>query len=497
MNAQVLIAGAGPVGLTMAAEVARYGVHVRIIDKAPCRSETSRALVLWSRTLELLDGAGCGQMFVDAGHKVTGGHIIAGGRTIGRFGFDGVDSPHNYALMLPQSDTERLLEERLAGIGVHVEREVELITLTLGATSVTASLRHADGRAETMQSDWLVGCDGAHSTVRQALGLRFEGDTLDSSWVLADVHLQGGPLPDTELTMYWHEDGVLVLFPISPGRFRIVANVAPTGEAHPPAPTREQIQAILDRRAAAGLQVADAIWLSAFRINERKVADYRAGRVFLAGDAAHVHSPAGGQGMNTGMQDAFNLAWKLALVCRGTCPDRLLDSYNVERGAVGAEVIAGSGRLTAMAVLKNPLLQTARNIAGGLLLGLAPVRRALTETLSEVSIGYGHSPLNGPAAHLHGPGVGERMKPQVGEVPQAAGDAPRFTLFADDCESVRQLLRDHAAILDRMPRKSLEGGGMWLVRPDGYIACTARAGHENTVAAYLERISCVNRLAAG
>jgi hypothetical protein len=210
--------------------------------------------------------------------------------------------------------------------------------------------------------------------------------------------------------------------------------------------------------------------------------------LFLAGDAAHLHSPAGGQGMNTGMQDAFNLAWKLALVCRGTCPDRLLDSYNIERGAVGAEVIAGSGRLTAMAVLKNPVLQTARNIAGSLLLGLAPVRRALTETLSEVSIGYDKSPLNGPAAHLHGPGVGERMKPQPGEVPQATGEAPRFTLFADDSEPVQQLLRDHAAILDAAPQPTLQNGGLWLVRPDGYVACTARTGHENTVAAYLGEI---------
>jgi 2-polyprenyl-6-methoxyphenol hydroxylase-like FAD-dependent oxidoreductase len=487
VSTQVLVVGAGPVGLTMAAELARYGVGVRVVDKAPHRSNTSKALVLWSRTLELLDRAGCGQVFVDAGHKVTGAHIITGGHTVGHFGFDGVDSPHNYALMLPQSDTERLLETHLGSLGVHIERELELTTLTPAATGVTASLRHAGGQAETVQVEWLVGCDGAHSTVRQALGLHFEGDTLDSSWALADVNLSGGPLSENEITMHWHEDGVLMLIPISPGRFRIVANVAPTADAHPPAPTRDQIQAILDRRAG-GLQVRDTTWLCAFRINERKVANYRAGRVFLAGDAAHVHSPAGGQGMNTGMQDAFNLAWKLALVCRGTCPDRLLDSYSIERGPVGAQVIAGSGRLTAMATLKNPVLRTARNIAGGLLLGLAPVRRALTETLSEVSIGYDDSPLNGPAARLHGPRVGERMKPQPGEMPQAAGDAPRFTLFADDSEPVRGLLRDHAAILGAVPRPPPQASGLWLVRPDGYVACTARAGEEATVARYLDEL---------
>jgi hypothetical protein len=190
------------------------------------------------------------------------------------------------------------------------------------------------------------------------------------------------------------------------------------------------------------------------------------------------------------MQDAFNLAWKLALVCRGTCADRLLDSYSIERGAVGAEVIAGSGRLTAMAVLKNPVLQSARNIAGGLLLGLAPVRRALTETLSEVSIGYDKSPLNGPAAHLHGPGIGERMKPRAGDAAQTVGDSPRFTLMADDSEAVRKLLADHAAILDAPPRPPPQSGGLWLVRPDGYVACTARAGHEDIIAGYLTQIGC-------
>jgi 2-polyprenyl-6-methoxyphenol hydroxylase-like FAD-dependent oxidoreductase len=277
VSTQVLVAGAGPVGLTMAGELARYGVDVRVVDKAAHRSDTSKALVLWSRTLELLDRAGCGQMFVDAGLKVTGGQIIAGTRAIGHFGFDNVGSPHNYTLMLPQSDTERLLEAHLGNLGVDVEREVELKSLTPGERGATVSLRHADGRAETVQMDWVIGCDGAHSTVRQALGLQFVGDTLDSTWVLGDVHLEGGAVSKTELTMHWHEDGVVVLFPISPGRYRIIANVAPTPDAHPWVPTRDQIQALLDSRAGAGLKVTDTFWLSSFRI--RADPDHTASRV--------------------------------------------------------------------------------------------------------------------------------------------------------------------------------------------------------------------------
>jgi 2-polyprenyl-6-methoxyphenol hydroxylase-like FAD-dependent oxidoreductase len=223
---------------------------------------------------------------------------------------------------------------------------------------VEARLRHADGREETVSANWLLGCDGAHSVVRHTLAAPSAGATLKSDWMLADVHMKGYPFPDTEASVYWHKDGAFVIFPIIPGRYRVLADLPMTSGEVPPTPTLEQMQAIIDRRGPGGLTAFDPIWLAGFRINGRKVADYRSGHIFLLGDAAHVHSPAGGQGMNTGMQDAFNLAWKLALVIRNSCAEHLLDSYSPERSGVGDEVLKQAGRLTAVGTLKNSTLQS-------------------------------------------------------------------------------------------------------------------------------------------
>jgi 2-polyprenyl-6-methoxyphenol hydroxylase-like FAD-dependent oxidoreductase len=325
---------------------------------------------------------------------------------IGSVSTESVQSPYPYGLMLPQSETERLLEERLGNLGVLVERRVELTSLQRSSDGFDAVLRHAEGREEHVSTDWLVGCDGAHSAVRHGLGAPFAGETLKSDWMLADVHMTGYPHPDSEASVSWHHDGVFVIFPISPGRYRILADLPATGTEQPPTPTLEQVQAIIDRRGAGGLKAFDPIWLAGFRINGRKVASYRWGRAFLAGDAAHVHSPAGGQGTNTGMQDAFNLAWKLALVVLKTCDEHLLDSYSPERSAVGDEVFKSAARLTAVGITKKPVAQAVRNVAGHVMLGLRPVQRAFADNMSEVTIGYPKSPLNG--ASLGGAGTKAR-----------------------------------------------------------------------------------------
>jgi 2-polyprenyl-6-methoxyphenol hydroxylase-like FAD-dependent oxidoreductase len=485
MTQPVLVVGAGPVGMTLASELVRYGVPVRLVDKAAARTDKSKALVLWSRTLELLDRGIGAAPFVAAGFKAHAVNIFSGGRRIAHVGMDDVVSPYPYALMLPQSETERLLEERLAGQGVAVERRVELASFTDRDDGVEAVLRHADGREEAVSAGWLVGCDGAHSLVRHAVGAAFDGETLDSDWMLADVHMRGYPCPDTETSVYWHRDGVLVVFPISPGRYRVIADLPPSGAAHPPAPTLGQVQAVVDRRGPPGLAASDPVWLAAFRINDRKVADYRWGRAFLAGDAAHIHSPAGGQGMNTGMQDAFNLAWKLALVVRGACGEPLLDSYSPERSHVGDAVLKAAGRLTAVATLRNPAGQAVRNLVGHVMLGLAPVRRAVADTMTEVSIGYPHSPLNGPGLH-DGPRPGERVVPVAGEVPVGSGDAPLFALFAERGAATEDLVRRFDGLLDPAVRPPFRDGGIWLVRPDGYAACSSE--DPAAVGGHLERL---------
>jgi hypothetical protein len=257
-------------------------------------------------------------------------------------------------------------------------------------------LRHPDGRDEEVITSWLLGCDGAHSTVRHRLGLPFAGEAEPNDWILADVHIDG-PLPADEVSVYWHRDGVLFFFPFEPGRVRIVADQkVAAGTTKPPDPTLADTQAVVDARGPGGLHVHDPVWLSGFRINERKVADYRAGRAFLAGDAAHVHSPAGGQGMNTGMQDAYNLAWKLALVQQGRGrASPLLDSYSQERSEVGEKVLRAAGDLTRVATLRNPVAQLIRNHVASLLGSFGAFRRRFTSTMSELSIHYPHSPLNG------------------------------------------------------------------------------------------------------
>lgn len=491
MRTNALVVGAGPVGMTMASELARYGVSVRILDKAAERTDKSKALVVWSRTLELLDrGPGGSSPFIQAGFKALAVNFVAkDGELMGHVAMDSVKSPYPYGLMLPQSETERLLEERLAKLGITIDRQVEALGYKNTKDGIEAVLRHSDGKEETFLSDWLLGCDGAHSVVRHTMGVPFAGETLNSDWMLADVHMSGYPFPDTEAAVYWHSDGAFVIFPISPGRYRVLANLPPSGSAVPPEPSLEQVQAIIDRRGPGGMKAFDPIWLAGFRINGRKVADYRSGRIFLLGDAAHVHSPAGGQGMNTGMQDAFNLAWKLALVIRGDCGEYLLDSYSPERSAVGDKVLKAAGRLTAIGTLNNSALQSVRNLVGHFMFGLAPVQHAFADSMTEVAIGYPESPLNGRGQHLHdGPAEGERAPIQNKDRPVGAGATPRFALFAKSGGEAASLLARYSNLLEATPREPFHAGGIWLVRPDGYVALRTKQDCWEDVAKYIDRI---------
>ena len=252
MNDPVLIIGAGPVGMTLATELARYGVAVRIVDKAAQRSDKSKALVLWSRTLELLDRGFGSARFVDAGHKVHGVRIVSGDEVIASVGMEHIGSPYPFALMLPQSETERLLEEQLRDQGVTVERPVEMVSFTTGEMGAHAVLRDADGRVETVAAAWLIGCDGAHSSVRHGLGAVFAGETMQSDWALADIHIPNYPYPNDEVAVHWHHDGAFVTFPISPGRYRVVADQPLSPGPHPPTPTLADVQAISGSPRAEG-----------------------------------------------------------------------------------------------------------------------------------------------------------------------------------------------------------------------------------------------------
>jgi 2-polyprenyl-6-methoxyphenol hydroxylase-like FAD-dependent oxidoreductase len=391
---EALVVGAGPVGLTMAAALHQHGIRCRIIDKAAAPTDKSKALVVWSRTLELLDNLGLAETFVHNGLKATGASVYGNGKRLAHIAIHTVESPFGFPLMLPQSETERLLNEHLTHNGIGVERRVELVSFRETPDKIACTLRNADGQEESLEVPWLIGCDGAHSAVRHTLGVPFTGQAEPNDWLLADVHVEG-PLAPNEVSVFWHEKGVLVTFPISGNRARVIADLGTAGPTAPPDPTLAQVQAKVDERGPGGLTLTDPVWLAGFRINERKVSDYRLGRVMLAGDAAHIHSPAGGQGMNTGMQDAFNLAWKLALVERGQAQaEPLLASYSIERSTVGDQVLQGAGRVTTIATLRNPVAQYLRNHIAAVVASFGFVQDKIANALCELNINYRQGPLS-------------------------------------------------------------------------------------------------------
>ena len=480
----VLISGAGPVGLTMANELVRHGISVRIVDKSAERTDKSKALVLWSRTLELFDHAGYVDPFLAAGMQAHGAQMSNGKDVIARISLDDIESVYPYALMIPQSDTERVLEEQLAKRGVKVERTVGLESFTDQGNQVQAVLRKASGESETLTADWLIGCDGAHSTVRHGLGFTFDGTTQPSDWYLADGHISGLE-PQDRLHIFWHKDGILAFFPITEGRWRVIADLGPAqGDAHCPDPTLQEVQALITLRGTDGIVIKDAYWLAAFRINERKVSQYGRGRAFLAGDAAHIHSPAGGQGMNTGMQDAFNLAWKLSLVIGGVCKPTLLDSYSVERSAVGDMVLRNASRLTDAAIVRNPIIQGLRNTVVKFALGFPQLGHRVANLLAELDIGYPRSPLTVAGAHHPSARKAGERWPEC--LPADPGRA-RFTAIGP-ADAVSALAAKFPKLVQAAAGRA-DARDLSLVRPDGYVGFAGAASDRAGAEAYLQNLA--------
>jgi 2-polyprenyl-6-methoxyphenol hydroxylase-like FAD-dependent oxidoreductase len=402
----VLVAGAGPTGLTMALELARHGVEVRIVDRAPAAPTTSRALVVMPRTLEIFDDMGVVDEAIDAGNRADALTITFKDRKV-RMDITGLlTGPRNYTAhttlrTLSQDDTERLLTDALDEYGVGIERGLALTDLTQDGGTVTASLRREDGSVETARCRWLIGCDGAHSAVRKAVGIPFQGSTYRDEFIMADARLDW-ELPHGELYAFPSPAGIFAAFSM-PGekRFRIFGNF-PTGPEGPGAeysePTHEEFQAMVDERVPFPAKVVEEFWVTRYRVHSRVVPRYRDGQVFLAGDAAHVHSPAGAQGMNTGIQDAYNLAWKLALVERGIADASMLDSYQAERHPVGVRLLKTTDRLFSVIAGHNPISRTARGKVAphlaGRVLTRQSVRSKFVGMLVQLRLRYPDSPLS-------------------------------------------------------------------------------------------------------
>jgi 2-polyprenyl-6-methoxyphenol hydroxylase-like FAD-dependent oxidoreductase len=378
-STDVLIVGAGPVGLTLAAALQARGVDVVLVDKAAQGANTSRAAVIHARTLEQLRAIDVSDELVRRGTIVPRFTVRDRDRALMTIDFDGLPSRHPYTLMLPQDVTEGVLARRLDELGGTVERGRELARLDQDAAGVTATMLGG----ETVRASYVVGADGMHSAVRAQVGIGFAGDSYEQSFVLADVHLDW-ELDDSEVMLYLSPAGLVVAAPLPEGRHRIVATV----DEAPAHPDRDDIQALLDARGPQRrpARVKDVVWSSRFRVHHRLADRYREGRVFLAGDAAHVHSPAGGQGMNTGIQDSVALAARLAAVLVDGADERILDEYEAERRPVAADVVAFTHRAPLVATVGHAGVRRIRNAALRVLGRIPAVRGKLALNISGLAI---------------------------------------------------------------------------------------------------------------
>lgn len=341
---QVLIVGAGPVGLTLAAVLLRQGVSCRIIDLNEAPPPWSRGVLLQARTLELLDGLGLAEEAVQRGRRIRGIGLYVQGERQAHVRLEGMDTPYPFVLALPQQHIERMLADRVERLGGVLERGVRLASFAQQPEAVWAELVRSGGEREWLRVPWLVGCDGGFSAVRTGLGLPFEGEDYGLVALQAELDIRWPlPLPADEVLAFFSPAGPLAALPLGLDRWRLLVLQPQTSDVEP---SLENLQALVQARGPAGMVLSDPAWVAGFHIRRRMAPRFRVGRVLLAGDAAHVQSPLMGQGMNLGMQDACNLGWKLGLVARGKAAPQLVDTYEEERLPVATEVLEAADEIT-------------------------------------------------------------------------------------------------------------------------------------------------------
>jgi 2-polyprenyl-6-methoxyphenol hydroxylase-like FAD-dependent oxidoreductase len=511
----VLIVGAGPVGLVAAHELARRGVRVRIIDKLTRPTDESRAIAVHARSLDMLDRMGVIEALLATGVKSTGMNMVANGKTLVRVPLDSVDSAFPYTFVTAQTETERVLTDHVTALGVTIDRGLTATALAQDDDAVHVTVQRPDGSTEQITARWVIGTDGGHSAVRKMVGTKLEGSFQGERFILGDVEAEHR-LGNTNMYTFLSPDGPVVTLPMRGGRVRFLAQIhdAP-GTPLNLHPTQEQLQQILDQRVG-DVTITHSHWLTCFEIHHGQVPAYRYGRVFLAGDAAHIHSPAGGQGMNTGMQDAFNLAWKLAAVIRGEGGQTLLDSYNVERHPVGKGVIGFTSLLTKVGTLKGGarLLRDAVIQAAG---SVAPATRKMAGNVEETTITYRNSPIavgrrvrrakvvaGDHVPHVSDAAVQKQLNAvcgaenlghvvltvAAGQVAPAAGGPGQVQVLAaahnTPVAGYDAVIADPNGVVAQ--RFGLKNGGRVVIRPDGYIGAVASLGDTTTVADYFATV---------
>jgi 2-polyprenyl-6-methoxyphenol hydroxylase-like FAD-dependent oxidoreductase len=493
-DCQVLVVGAGPTGLTLAAQLLARGIYARVIDKGEGPASQSRALGIQAGTLELLDTMGLADEFIDQGHRVRRLRWYAGQRNLLDLDLARNGSRYGFTLHIPQSQTETLLRARVQELGGTIEQRVELVRLAKRRGAVDATLRDAAGREIEVSAGYVVGCDGAHSRVRCEIGFPFEGQPYPQDWLLADVALDGAGTDDAVHAFFRPNGLPLVCIPMGGQRWRLV--MANAGDRGGQPPTFAEIQELVAERAPRPIQISDPEWLAAFRCHLRSADSYRRGRVLLAGDAAHIHSPAGGQGMNTGMMDAHNLAWKLALVADGRAPDALLDTYGQERVPVAAGVLALTDKIVGLLTMRSRAKRAVRDTVLPVASRMPMIQRRGARKLSQLSVAYPPSPLVQPDGHGRGPKPGHRF-PDL-EVRAGHGPARLHHLLGSGRHvlivsgpGVRSALEAagvgrYAELIDVVDGDP--GSGFALVRPDGILAARGSARDTHHIVGYLRRL---------
>jgi len=375
---EVAIVGAGPTGLTLACRLAADGIPFVLVDRLAQGANTSRAAVVHARTLEVLERLDITRRLQDEGVVVPTFTIRDRDRVLARVPFGRLPTRYPYTLMIPQQVTERILFDRLRELGGDVHREIRLEGLVQDESYVSLQLA-SDGSSQTMRARYVVGTDGMHSVVRDQAGIGFIGGAYEESFVLADVQMSW-PLPDDEVALFFSPEGLVVVAPLPEGRHRIVA----TSDPAPEHPDVTFMQGLLDTRGPVsdGGRIHGMVWSSRFRVHHRVAERYRAGRVLLAGDAAHVHSPAGGQGMNTGIQDAISLADALRAVFVERAGESPLDDYERTRHPVARRVVGFTHRMTRVATLHTPTRRRARNAVLSRVARIPAVHHRIAMTLS-------------------------------------------------------------------------------------------------------------------
>jgi 2-polyprenyl-6-methoxyphenol hydroxylase-like FAD-dependent oxidoreductase len=500
-DVHVLIVGAGPTGLVLALWLTRMGVRVRIIDKTAQPGTTSRALAVQARTLEFYDQAGFADAVLEDGVKAVAMNLWVAGNKKGRavFGEMGKGlSPFPYAIIYPQDEHERMLIEQLAAVGVEVERQTELVDFQDARGRVSSRVKRPDGTIEEVESIFIAGCDGAHSVVRETLHIGFPGGVYTHLYYVADVQA-GGLTMDGELHLALDTSDFMFTIPLKgAGRARLIGTVRDELENQQGLSWDDVSKSAIEKMH---LNVERVNWFSTYRVHHRVADRFRIGRAFILGDAAHVHSPVGGQGMNTGIGDAVNLAWKLAAVLQERADVSILDSYQQERIAFARRLVATTDKAFTGVTSRSALARLWRLHLVPLVIAplfkLAAVRRLMFRTVSQITLNYRGSSLSeGRAGKVHG---GDRL-PWLGT--GTNGEGPdnfrpltsmdwQVHVYGDAESDLRMMCKARNLPLhvfpwrSQMGRAGLHRDALYLVRPDGYVALADQEGRATELAVYL------------